>query len=120
VNDNDIIICYNSRLLFGDGDIEHISLIQEIDTENDELTIVGPAIGVPKTRRTKLSKLIHVLKSGETSRLGGFLDCFEDKLRATQNSVFSQLFGACFLILKGKMEKHPNSDFSRIKINIED
>jgi hypothetical protein len=72
VKDNDVIICYNSRLLFGDGDMEHVSVIQEIDTENDELTVVDPAIAVPKTRRTELSKLIQVLNSHEISRLGGF------------------------------------------------
>jgi hypothetical protein len=72
MNDNDIIICYNSQLLFGDGDTEHVSLIQEFDTENDEITIVDPATGVPKARKAKLSELIQVLKRREISRLGGF------------------------------------------------
>lgn len=72
MNDNDIIICYNSQFLFDDGDIEHVSLIQEIETENDKLTIVDPAIGVPKVRKTKLSRLIRVLKSHEASMLIGF------------------------------------------------
>lgn len=71
MNDNDIIICYNSQLLFGDGDIEHVSLIQEIETEHDELTIVDPAIGIPKIRKTKLSRLIRILKS-QVSKQGGF------------------------------------------------
>jgi hypothetical protein len=72
LNDNDIIICYNSQLLFGDGDTEHVSLIQEFDTENDELTIMDPAIRIPKIRKAKLSKLIQVLNRRETGRLGGF------------------------------------------------
>lgn len=72
INDNDIIICYNSQFLFNDGDIEHVSLIQEIETENDKLTIVDPAIGIPKDRKTKLSRLIRVLKSHEASMLIGF------------------------------------------------
>jgi len=72
MNDNDIIICYNSQFLFDDGDIEHVSLIQEIETENDKLTIIDPAIGVPKLRKTKLTRLIRVLKSHETSMLIGF------------------------------------------------
>lgn len=72
MNDNDIIICYNSQFLFDDGDIEHVSLIQEIETENDKLTIVDPAIGIPKDRKTKLSSLIRVLKSHEASMLIGF------------------------------------------------
>jgi len=70
--DNDIIICYNSQLLFGSGDIEHVSLIEGIDTENNELTIVDPAIGVPKIRKIKLSKLIQVLESYRISKIGGF------------------------------------------------
>ena len=72
VKDNDIIICYNSQLLFGDGDTEHVSLIQEFDTENNEITIVDPATVVAKIRRAKFSRLIQVLKSYETNRLGGF------------------------------------------------
>ena len=70
--DNDIIICYNSQVLFGGGDIEHVSLIEEIDTENDELTIVDPAIGSPKIRKIKLYKLIQVLKSKKMGKIGGF------------------------------------------------
>ena len=72
LNDNDIIICFNSQLLFGDGDVEHVSLIQEIDTENNEMTVIDPAIGVPKIRKTKFSRLIQVLKSHKTSKLCGF------------------------------------------------
>jgi hypothetical protein len=79
VNGNDIIVCYNSQLLFGDGDIEQVSLIQEIDTKNDELTIVDLAIGVPKVRKTRLSKLIRVLKTHETSSLGGFWIVLREK-----------------------------------------
>lgn len=69
---NDIIICYNSQLLFGDGDTEHVSLIQEINTETGELTIIDPAIGVPKKRKTKSSKLSQVLKSNKVNKSGGF------------------------------------------------
>lgn len=72
LNDNDIIICYNSQLIFGDGDAEHVSLIQEIATENEELTIIDPAIGVPKIRKTKLSRLIRLSESHERNRLPDF------------------------------------------------
>lgn len=71
-SDNDVIICYNRQLLFGDGEIEHVSLIQEFETENDELTIVDPAMGVPKIRKAKLSRLIRVLESHEAGMRGGF------------------------------------------------
>ena len=70
MNDNDIIIRYNSQLLWGNGDTDHVSLIQEI--ENEELTIVDPAIGVPKIRKIRLSQLIRVLKSYEASSQCGF------------------------------------------------
>ena len=72
LNDNDIIICYNSQLIFGDGDTEHVSLIQEINTETGELTIIDPATGVPKKRKTKSSKLNQVLKAHKVSKSGGF------------------------------------------------
>jgi hypothetical protein len=65
MNGNDIIIRYNSQLLWGNGNTDHVSLIQEI--ENDELTIIDPAIGVPKNRTIRLSRLIRVLKSDEAS-----------------------------------------------------
>ena len=70
MNDNDIIIRYNSQLLWGNGDTDHVSLIQEI--ENKELTIVDPAIGVPKIRKIRLSQLIRVLKTYEASSQCGF------------------------------------------------
>ena len=63
MNDNDIIIRYDSQLLWGNGDTDHVSLIQDID--NEELSIVDPAIGVPKIRKIRLSQLISVLKSRE-------------------------------------------------------
>ena len=72
LNDNDIIVCYNSQLLFNDGDIEHVSLIQEIDTETGILTIIDPAIGVPKIRKTRIEKLTNVLKAHKASKSAGF------------------------------------------------
>jgi len=48
-DNNDIIICYNSQLLFNSGDIQHVSLIQEI--KNDKLIIIDPAQNVPKGRK---------------------------------------------------------------------
>ena len=71
-SNNDIIICYNSQILFDNGDVEHVSLIQEIDTEKNELAIVDPAIDVPKIRKTNLSRLTRALKFHKVSRIGGF------------------------------------------------
>jgi hypothetical protein len=69
---NDLIICYNSRLLFGDGDAEHVSLIQEIAPENNRVVIIDPAIGVPKIRETGLNHLTDVLHDHENDNLKGF------------------------------------------------
>ncbi|HBF37123.1 MAG TPA: hypothetical protein DDW50_07365 [Firmicutes bacterium] len=71
MNNNDMIICYNSRVLFGDGDCEHVSLLQEFDAENGKVTIIDPAIGVPKVRKAELSNLIEALGSQATNNLYG-------------------------------------------------
>ncbi len=47
--DEDIIICYNSQELFGEGDIEHVSLVQSIDAAGN-LEIIDPAIGAPPVK----------------------------------------------------------------------
>ena len=67
----DIILCYNSWSLFGDGDTEHVSLIQSIDTMSREVTIIDPAIRAPKIRRASSSKLFNILKNHAVSELGG-------------------------------------------------
>jgi len=72
MKNNDIIICYNSRLLFGEGDIEHVSLIQEIDDENHDLTIIDPAVEIPKIIKIKLHELTRVLESQEINKKGDF------------------------------------------------
>lgn len=56
---HDIIVYYNSQILFNHGDKEHVSLIQEID--RNIITLIDPAIGVPKIRRVKLPKLLRAL-----------------------------------------------------------
>ncbi len=71
MENNDIILCYNSRVLFGDGDSEHVSLIQEFDAENGKLIIIDPAIGVPKIREAELSNLIEAIKTQATNNLYG-------------------------------------------------
>lgn len=68
---DDVIICYNSRLLFGDGDIEHVSLIQEFDTETGDMVVVDPAIEAPKLRKTTLDGLFEALNVHDVSNSGG-------------------------------------------------
>ena len=69
-DNNDVIICYNSQILFGDGDIEHVSLIQEI--EDDKLIIIDPAQKVLKVRKTTVKKLSDTLNLHDISNMGGF------------------------------------------------
>lgn len=69
--DSDVVVCYNSRLLFGDGDIEHVSLIQEFDSESGRILIVDPAIGAPKIRESTLEKLCNTLSAHDVSEHGG-------------------------------------------------
>ena len=54
-------------LLFGDGDIEHVSLIQSFDTETNNILVIDPAIGAPKHRKTNLEKLSEVLNLRQVS-----------------------------------------------------
>ena len=69
--DDDVIICYNRQLLFGDGDLEHVSLIQSFDNEADRILIIDPAIGAPKYRKVNLEKLSNVLISDQASEQVG-------------------------------------------------
>lgn len=66
---HDVAICYSSRTLFGDGDREHVSLIQEFDSESGEVVVVDPAIG--GSRNTTLSTLFDALQSPDVGELGG-------------------------------------------------
>jgi hypothetical protein len=69
--DEDVIICYNSRLLFGEGDVEHVSLIQEFDTEWGNLLVADPAVSAPFPRKTTLDRLSEVITAHGVSSHGG-------------------------------------------------
>lgn len=70
-NNNDIIVCYNSQVLFHSGDEEHVSLIESIDTNMEELIIIDPAIGVPNKRKASITHLIEACYSQETKNSYG-------------------------------------------------
>lgn len=70
--DNDTGVYYNSKSLFGHGDPEHVALIQELDPEGDEVTLIDPGIGVPKVRKVGLSRLVQILEKAERGDLFGF------------------------------------------------
>ncbi|MCP3921473.1 MAG: hypothetical protein GY714_02695 [Desulfobacterales bacterium] len=77
--DADVIICYNSQILFGDGDIEHVSLIQQFDTLNRKILVVDPAIGVPKLRNAQLDRLLGAVTNDAVSDNSGLWIVSDEK-----------------------------------------
>lgn len=71
VQDNDIILCFNSLLLFGDGDIEHVSLIEGLKRDSGQVTVVDPAIGAPKRRITTIAEVFETIRNHDVSDIGG-------------------------------------------------
>ena len=69
--DNDIVICYNSQVLFGDVDIEHVSLIEEFNKNSGDVTVVDPAIGSPKRRITTIAEIFKTIQNHDVSEFGG-------------------------------------------------
>lgn len=69
--DNDIVLCFNSQLLFGDGDVEHVSLIEEFNKNSGRVTVVDPEIGSPKRRITMISEVFKTIQNHNVSEIGG-------------------------------------------------
>ena len=69
--DNDIVLCFNSRLLFGDGDLEHVSLIEEFNKNSGQVKVVDPAIGAPKRRITGINEIFKTINNHNVSEIGG-------------------------------------------------
>jgi hypothetical protein len=70
--DNDVAVCFNSRSLFGEGSTEHVALIQELEPEGDEVKLIDPAVGMPKERKVRLTRLLQILEKAEPGGLQGF------------------------------------------------
>ena len=69
--DDDIIVCYRSRHLFGDGDLEHASLIESFNKAGDRVTVVDPAIDAPRIRSTTPVRLFDTILNHGTSASSG-------------------------------------------------
>ena len=67
---NDLIVCFNNKLLFGSGDWGHVCVIQGIS--KDTITLIDPSAGVPKKRKVELSGLIRAIEKHGEKRRGGF------------------------------------------------
>jgi hypothetical protein len=68
--DNDGVLCFNSQRLFGDGDIEHVALIEAFNKTNGQVTLVDPAIGAPKRRIAAIDDIFETMREHAVSALG--------------------------------------------------
>ena len=69
--ENDIVLCFNSQHLFGDGEIEHVSLVEAFNEASGAVTVVDPAIGAPKRRATTIFRIYDTIQEHEVSSHGG-------------------------------------------------
>jgi len=68
-NDNDIVACFNNKILYGKGDYGHVSLIETINAET--ATLAEPQNA--KRKRVILPKLIKaMIYHGRNKNRGGF------------------------------------------------
>lgn len=67
---NDIIVCFDNKLLFSSGDWGHVCVIQGIN--NNKVIIIDPEIGVSKKRIVELPNLIEAIEKHGKERRGGF------------------------------------------------
>ena len=69
--DNDVVLCFNSRRLFGDGDSEHVAIIEAFNKTSGQVTLVDPAIGAPKRRNAAVESVFATIQEHTVSPLGG-------------------------------------------------
>ena len=68
---DDIVLCFNSQVLFGDGDIEHVALIESFTIDSGRVTVIDPAIGAPKRRNTTSAAIFETIRNHDASAIGG-------------------------------------------------
>lgn len=69
-NNNDLIVCFNNKKLYGEEDFGHVSLIQNIN--NNSITLIDPENNVPNKRKVNLQKLVDAMKYHGRKNRGGF------------------------------------------------
>ena len=69
--DDDIVLCLNSLHLFGDGDLEHVFLMESYNRASGQVTVVDPAIGAPMLRITTVDRIFETMQEHNVSALGG-------------------------------------------------
>ena len=68
---NDVVLCFNSQRLFGDGDREHVALIEAFNSAAGRMTLVDPAIGAPKHRTASIDKILEAIQTHDAGTMGG-------------------------------------------------
>lgn len=69
--EHDIVLCFNSKHLFGNGDLEHVALIEAFNKASGLVTIIDPAIGVPKVRFTTSMDIFNTIQNHSISGNSG-------------------------------------------------
>lgn len=69
--DSDVILCFDSRRLFGDGDREHVALIEGFNRASGLVTLLDPALDAPGRRTAGVESILATIQSHALSTLGG-------------------------------------------------
>lgn len=67
---NDILVCFNYKKLYGVGNFGHVSIIQGIN--GDTITLIDSEKNVPDKRKISLHKLIEAMKLHGKKKRSGF------------------------------------------------
>jgi len=68
---NDVVLCFNSRFLFGDGDTEHAALIEGFDKTTGKAMLVDPAVDSPRRRAAAVDRIFETIQWHSVSPAGG-------------------------------------------------
>ncbi len=99
--DNDVVLCFNSQRLFGEGDIEHAALIEAFHYTTGQVTVVDPAIGAPKHRIAAIDRIFETIQAHDVSALGGLwiISDYRARYSTSSSSESVSLTGLPFMLL---------------------
>ena len=92
--DDDTVLCLNSLYLFGEGDIEHVFLIEKYNESTGQVTIVDPAIGAPIHRDNAVDSIFVTIKNHNASTISGIWIVSAKTENTTRHSSGHQNAGA--------------------------
>jgi len=71
--DKDVAVCFDYGKMYNHIYVGgHVSLIDRVDFEKDEVRLIDPLYEVPKWRIVKISKLIKAMQFHTSANMGGF------------------------------------------------